>query len=902
MQANGCARTVTGGIEPLPCSIDKLLARRQIYPTNMVGYIDSISQRVYAFHEGAIWRPTNSRMLRALETMMPENQTETIADSQPSQATQGCPLRPGSEGSCPHVPLLLERTVPLTRLKPGEFGQIVSLAAGRARERLLDLGLTAGTEVELVRFAPMGDPVDVKVRGYRLSLRRREAEAVRIHPGACSHDCPVSDGICFDPHCPRGAPATTQSPEQITYAMIGNPNCGKTTLFNGLTGMRQKVGNYPGVTVEKKEGRLEVQGRQVRLLDLPGLYSLNPQSPDEAIARDVLLGLREDMERPEAIINVVDANSLERNLLLTSQLMDLGLPMVVVLTMTDVARKSGLSVDPARLERAIGVPVRAVVIHKRHGVEAIRHALAGSGLLFPPARQWKLPEAAEAAVADVQEMVCKQCNVDPNRAFSEAILYLSRGVDSVPSDCPPAVREAVRSREAALKEAGVDFAQTATEARYAWASAAARMATFGSKRTATSWSDRVDRVLLHKFWGYIIFFVLMAVVFQAIFTWSHGPMEWIGHGVDHLGHFIANHLPPGDLRDLIADGVFGGVGTMLTFLPQILMLFFFIGLLDDTGYMARAAFLMDRVMSRVGLHGKSFIPLVSSFGCAIPGIMATRTIDNRKARLVTILVAPLMSCSARLPVYTLMIAACIPARRVLGVLSLPGLTLLSMYLLGMVAAFAMAWVFRRTLLKGEANLFLMELPPYRLPQARTVGLQILERTGLFVRKAGTVILSMSVVLWFLSAYPRTPGADKVTQVEHSFAGRVGKLVEPAIRPLGFDWRIGVSLITSFAAREVFVSSMATIYNAEDDGTGGGSLTRKLQQDLDPRTGRTLFTPLMGIAIMVYYVLAMQCISTIAVVRRETNGWKWPVFQVAYMSALAWFATFTVVHVGHALGY
>jgi ferrous iron transport protein B len=339
------------------------------------------------------------------------------------------------------------------------------------------------------------------------------------------------------------------------------------------------------------------------------------------------------------------------------------------------------------------------------------------------------------------------------------------------------------------------------------------MATFGSKRTATSWSDRVDRVLMHKVWGYVIFFALMAVVFQTIFTWSHAPMEWIGHGVDHLGRYIANHLPPGDLRDLIADGVFGGVGTMLTFLPQILMLFFFIGLLEDTGYMARAAFMMDRLMSRVGLHGKSFIPLVSSFGCAIPGIMATRTIDNRKARLVTILVAPLMSCSARLPVYTLMIAACIPSRRVLGLFSLPGLTLLSMYLLGMVAAFTMAWVFRHSLLKGEANLFLMELPPYRLPQARTVGLQIMERTGLFVRKAGTVILSMSVVLWCLSAYPRTPGAPKALQVENSYAGRVGKWVEPAIRPLGFDWRIGVSLITSFAAREVFVSSMATIYNA-----------------------------------------------------------------------------------------
>jgi ferrous iron transport protein B len=813
-----------------------------------------------------------------------------------------CPLRPGLVGGCPHVPVLLEKTIPLTQLKPGDVGQIVSLSPGRARERLLDLGLTAGTEVELVRFAPMGDPVDVKVRGYRLSLRRREADAVKVHPGACSHNCPVENGLCLDPHCPRSVPETATSRAPITYAMTGNPNSGKTTLFNALTGLRQKVGNYPGVTVEKKEANLEVGGRRVHLLDLPGLYSMNPQSPDEAIARDIVLGRRSDTERPDAIINVVDANSLERNLLLTCQLLDLGLPVMVALTMTDVAKKSGLVVDAGRLERALGVPVRSVVIPRRHGLDGLRQSLSGKGLVTPPPRQWRLPEEAERAVADLQEIVCKHCNTDPAKAFSEAVLFLSRGPDSVGADCPAPVREAVERLCAGMKESGLDFGQSVAEARYAWASAVARTATQGSQRNATTWSDRVDRLLLHRTLGYIIFFALMAFVFQTIFTWAQPPMDWIGAGVDHLGHFIANHLPPGDLRDLIADGVFGGVGTMLTFLPQILLLFFFIGLLEDTGYMARAAFLMDRLMSRVGLHGKSFIPLVSSFGCAIPGIMATRTIDNRKARLVTILVAPLMSCSARLPVYTLMIGACIPNRRVLGIFSLPGITLLSMYALGMVTAFTMAWVFRKTLLKGEANLFLMELPPYRLPQPRTVALQMLERTGLFVRKAGTVILSMSVVLWCLSTYPRTPGVDKSTQVENSLAGRAGRIVEPLIRPLGFDWRIGISLITSFAAREVFVSSMATIYNAQDNEQGGGTLKAKMGQAVDPNTGRSLFTPLMGIAVMVYYVLAMQCISTIAVVRRETNGWKWPIFQIAYMSCLAWIGTFLVVHIGRALGY
>ncbi|HEY3266957.1 MAG TPA: ferrous iron transport protein B [Armatimonadota bacterium] len=816
-----------------------------------------------------------------------------------------CPMYPAAGRSCPQVPILLRETVPLSQLQPGDTAQIVSLAPGKLRERLMELGLTAGAQVELIRFAPMGDPIDVKVRGYRLSLRLREAAAVKVHPGACSQNCPVEAGVCLDPACPRSEPtpaaATSRTP--ITYAMIGNPNSGKTTLFNALTGLRQKVGNYPGVTVEKKEGRLEAHGRKIGLLDLPGLYSLSPQSPDEAIARDVLMGRRADTPRPHAIVNVIDANNLERNLLLTSQLMDLGLPMVVVLTMTDVARGNGVQVDPVRLERALGLPVRSVVVRKRHGVDGLMKTLSGSGLACPAERPWKLPQVAEAAVAAVQELVCKHCNLHAGAAFSETMLFLQRGPEAMPADCPEPVRQAVARHTEEMRREGIDFAQAATEARYAWVSAVTSTAVQNA-RAAVTWSDRVDRVLMHKVWGYVVFAALMAFVFQTIFSWAQYPMDLIGHLVDGASRFVGVHMPPGDLHDLLIDGVLGGVGTMLTFLPQILLLFFFIGLLEDTGYMARAAFMMDRLMSRVGLHGKSFIPLMSSFACAIPGIMATRTIDNRRARLVTILVAPLMSCSARLPVYTLMIAATIPRTRVLGLFSLPGLTLLSMYLLGTAAAFTMAWVFRRTVLKGEANLFLMELPPYRMPQLRTVAMQMVERTGLFVRKAGTVILAMSVVLWFLSSYPKPADASmgKTQRVEQSFAGRTGKMIEPLIRPLGFDWRIGISLISSFAAREVFVSSMATIYNAQDGHDSAVTLQSKMKDDVDPATGRHTFTPLLGLAVMVYYVLAMQCISTIAVVRRETNGWKWPLFQIAYMTVLAWVVTFAVYQGGKALGF
>lgn len=801
------------------------------------------------------------------------------------------------------APVLDRAPVPLTRLRPGEVGQIVSLSPGRARDRLMEMGLTSGVQIELVRFAPLGGPVDVKVRGYRLSLRRRDAEAVRVLAGECGADCPGQSGLCLDPLCPKGQPDVATSRAPITYAVIGNPNCGKTTLFNALTGLRQRVGNYPGVTVEKKEGQFDIEGRRVHLLDLPGLYALSPQSPDEAIARDVLLGRRQDVERPNAVINVIDASNLERNLLLTSQLMDLGLPMIIVLTMTDVARKNGVHVDPERLERALGIPVRSVVVSRKHGVDALRHALTGVALVHPAGRPWSLSPLAETALANVQELVCKHSNLDPPSAFTEALLYLSRGGNRLPIDCPRPVRDAVLHHEAVMKEEGLDFAMEVTEARYAWVDAVTRMAVQDTHRKATTLSDQVDRIILHPVYGMALFLVLMAVVFHAIFSWAQTPMDLIGAGVDTLGGYLTTHMAEGDLRDLLVNGVLGGVGTTLTFLPQILLLLLFVGLLEDTGYMARAAFLMDRIMSRVGLHGRSFIPLMSSFACAIPGILATRTIDNRKSRLVTILVAPLMSCSARLPVYALMIAACIPPTLVFGFASLRGIVLISMYVLGTGAAFGMAYLFRKTLLKGESNLFLLELPPYRLPHPKTVLLQMLERTAQFLRKATTVILAMSVVLWALSTYPKMPDQPPSVQVEQSYAGRLGKTIEPLIRPLGFDWRIGISIVSSFAAREVFVASMGTIYNVGSDaGAESVTLQNKLRSERDPLTGKRVFTPLLGIAVMVYYVLAMQCISTIAVVRRETGSWGWALFQIAYMTALAWIVTFIVYQGGRALGF
>lgn len=418
-----------------------------------------------------------------------------------------------------------------------------------------------------------------------------------------------------------------------------------------------------------------------------------------------------------------------------------------------------------------------------------------------------------------------------------------------------------------------------------------------------NFSDRIDRIVTHRVWGLLLFMAVMAILFQSIFTWAEAPMQWIHEGFDLLGREVATALPPGDLQDLIIKGAISGVSAVVTFLPQIFLLFFFIGILEDTGYMSRAAFIMDRVMGKVGLHGKSFIPLLSSFACAIPGIMATRTIENPKDRLATMLVAPLMSCSARLPVYTLMIGAFIPGKRVLGFFSLAGITLLSMYLLGLIAALASAWLFKKTFLKSPAPVFLLELPQYKIPSLRSVLLQTVERATAFLQRAGTIILGASIILWFLASYPKSATGSPSERLQHSFAGMTAQAIAPVIKPLGFDWKIGIGLVSSLLQREVFVSTMGTIY---DINAGRGEqeqtyLGDRMRNDRDPATGKPVFTILTAICIMVYYVLAMQCLSTVAVMRRETNGWRWPLFQIGYMTVLAYVVTFAVYQGGLLLG-
>jgi ferrous iron transport protein B len=684
-------------------------------------------------------------------------------------------------------------------------------------------------------------------------------------------------------------------------ALMGCPNSGKTTLFNILTGLRQKTANYPGVTVEKKEGHVTLpDGSEALLLDLPGTYSLHAHSPDEQVAVDVLLGRTDHTPPPELIVTVVDATNLERNLYLVSQLIDRQLPMLVALTMTDLAGEAGLSVDVSMLAAELGVPVIPVLAAKGVGIPELRAAIMETRTATGRARRWHLPEPVRKEYEELVGLLRHHHNLPSPSASSEAVALLTSpaALEEHRDRFSPAVLEHVRRDHQKLEFLGFDRQRVFVESRYAWVRQVCTRAVTKSSMDAPHLSDRLDRIFTHGVWGYVLFFGLMALMFEAVFSWAAFPMRWIAGGFDLAGQGLTAVLPPGDLRDLLVNGGLAGVAAVVTFLPQIVLLFLFLGILEDTGYMARAALIMDRMMSRVGLHGRSFIPLLSSFGCAIPGIMATRTIESPRDRLVTMLVAPLISCSARLPIYALLIAAFIPDIRLLGFLSLPALVLLSLYLSGLVAALTMALVFKKTLLRGTAPAFIMELPSYRWPSLRSVLLQTWERVRHFLERAGTIILGASIILWFLASYPRAAGASPSEQLQQSFAGRAGRMIEPLVRPLGFDWKIGIGLVGSMLQREVFVSTMGTIYNVEKvEGDGAVSLQQRLRTDVDPRTGRPVFTVLTAICLMVYYALAMQCLSTVAVMRKETNGWRWPLVQVGYMTVLAYGTTFLVYRAG-----
>ena len=643
----------------------------------------------------------------------------------------------------------------------------------------------------------------------------------------------------------------------FTIALAGNPNAGKTTLFNLLTGLKQKVANYPGVTVERKEGPWRLSNGEANLIDLPGLYSLDATSLDEQIAREIITGELPSVPRPDAIVAVVDATNLERNLYLVTQLFEFGVPVVVALTMIDVFEKQQHEIDVEMLSALLKVPVIAVNAKSHRGID-------------------ELAEKVASVIGTVPEVPYEiTANTDDDGSHAKIF------------------------------------------ARYNFISNAVQESTWHSDQKSHRISDKIDRVLTHRFFGLVILVAILLVVFQTIFSWASLPMDLLEKGFGAFGDLVRAEMPPGILADLIADGIIAGVGGVVVFLPQILLLFLFISLLEDSGYMSRAAFLLDKLMSRVGLHGKAFLPLISSFACAIPGIMATRTIESRRDRFATILIAPFMSCSARLPVYTLMIATFFTGQTVFGFISLGAVLMLAMYSLGIVAAIFVGFVLKRTVLKAPPPPFLMELPPYRLPNLRTVFQNMLTRAWLFLKRAGTVILAISIILWALMYFPvHSVGADTAAdcgantmnrcmpneQIKLSYAGQLGHVLEPVIEPLGFDWKIGVALIASFAAREVLVSTLSIIYNVGKDENEESETLIAAVRDAKDDNGKPTWTPLTALTLMVFFVLAMQCMSTLAVVRRETNSWIWPIFMLVYMTGFAYIAAFLTYQGGRLLGF
>ena len=817
---------------------------------------------------------------------------------------------------------------PLSSLQPGESALIARLPADEhLASRLREMGLLTKTSITFVRCAPLGDPMEFRLRGFELSIRKADAAQVMVSTGSLAVEKKTRPlkgvpGVVIGPPVFTKAAPNNASIHRSdnkgevlckSYAVVGNPNTGKTTLFNALTGLRQKVGNYPGVTVEKKLGQFIGQhGERIELLDLPGSYSLGAHAPDERITRDVLFGLRQDTPRPERVLCVADASHLERNLYFITQVIELGLPTIIALNMIDVAEAQGVPINADKLSEELGVPVIPVQATRKDSLLPLRLALSRAEV---PRSSWmpELPSVWTRATDGVAALWPGGGASDPSSPRDPLIRMKAALLLATPDvETPTLAQElgAGRALGIALAQRVMldrelpEWREALVAARYARIGEICHAAQGGRSAASDVLTHRLDNLLTHRIWGWVCFVGIMTLMFVSIFTIAQYPMDWINAGFDKLAEGVQGILPAGDLRDLLTDGVIAGVGGVVVFLPQILILFFFIGLLEDTGYMARAAFLMDRVMSKVGLHGKSFIPLLSSYACAIPGIMSTRTIENPKDRLVTILVAPLMSCSARLPVYALMIAALLPTNTVWT----KGALMMGLYLLGTSAALLFAWLFKKTILKGVTPLFLMELPPYRLPSLSQIASQMFQRAGIFLKRAGTVILAISVILWFLASFPKlhvpagAPGPTKAEQLQHSFAGHIGHAIEPAIAPLGMDWKIGIGLVAAQAAREVFCGTMAVVYNVErkkgEEPDSLGEIMRHQQRpDASP-----VYTPLTCLSILVFFVLSMQCVSTLAVVRRETNSFRWPIFQFCYMTGTAYLAALIVFQGGRLLGF
>jgi ferrous iron transport protein B len=678
----------------------------------------------------------------------------------------------------------------------------------------------------------------------------------------------------------------------LTIALAGNPNSGKTTLFNSLTGSRQHVGNYPGVTVEKKEGAAIHEDRKIRVVDLPGTYSLTAYSMEELVARRFILE-----EKPDVVVDVVDASNLERNLYLGVQLMELGVPVVFAFNMSDIAKSRGLEFDLDLLSSLLGAPIVPTISHKNKGVRELLDAVeqvADAGRPPPAAPRIHYGPEIEHAIDVVRAALGDQVHFDSEQEGRWLAVKLLEGDEEVAkSVASESVHEQVLAEQARLESVLGDTAEMLiADHRYGFISGACTEAVRSTIEARHTHSDRIDEIIIHRVWGLPIFLGLMYVVFWLTFTIGGPPMDWIDQGFTALGRAVSGFWPEGSesiLKSLLVDGMIAGVGGVMIFLPNILLLFLAIAILEDSGYMARAAFIMDRLMHKIGLHGKSFIPMLTGFGCSIPAIMATRTLENRRDRLTTMLVIPLMSCGARLPIYALIIPAFFPA-------GFRAPMLWMIYLIGIALAIVCAKVLRATLFRGESVPFVMELPPYRMPTLKGAMIHMWERGGLYVKKAGTIILGISILLWALTSFPRTEVADpglspqerQSAELSGTIAGRIGRAMEPAIKPLGFDWRIGTAMIGAFAAKEVFVAQLGIVFSVGETDEESEPLREQLREN---------YSPLVGFCIMLFMLISAPCMATIAVTKRESNSWKWALFQLVGLTALAYVLTLVVYQVG-----
>lgn len=816
----------------------------------------------------------------------------------------------------------------LSELRTGEKGVIVKvLGHGGFRKRIVEMGFIKGKTVEVILNAPLKDPIKYRLLGYEISLRRQEADMIEVvseqeartmqnpYHGSITEDVPVSESELVA--LAKGKRRT------INVALVGNPNCGKTSLFNIASGAHEHVGNYSGVTVDAKEGFFDFQGYHFRIVDLPGTYSLSAYTPEELYVRKHIIE-----ETPDVIINVADSSNLERNFYLTTQLIDMNVRMVIALNMYDELESSGNKLDYIKLSQLIGVPMIPTVCRRGEGIDQLFHVIIGiyeggdflsqkgeiRSEILEDLRDWhktyvpdhefgshKEEEDArprgymrhihinhgpelERSIEEVKKAISQNEDIRhkySTRFLSIKLLENDKEIDNFISTLPNGKEIiAIRNKETLRirKVMNEDSEQAITDAKYGFITGALKE-TFTDNHLEKEQTTRViDSIVTHRIWGYPIFFLFLYIMFEGTFVLGDYPMQGIEWLVDQLGNLIRNNMAEGPLKDLLIDGIIGGVGGVIVFLPNILILYFFISILEDSGYMARAAFIMDKIMHRMGLHGKSFIPLIMGFGCNVPAIMATRTIEDRKSRLITMLVNPLMSCSARLPIYLVMIGAFFP--------NCASFMLLCIYTAGILLAVIMARIFSKFLVKGEDSPFVMELPPYRMPTSKSIMRHTWEKGAQYLKKMGGIIMIASIIIWFLGYYPQHDAYESVAeQQENSYIGQIGKAIEPVIKPLGFDWKLGIGLISGVGAKELVVSTLGVLYTNEGD-VENVNLSNRIP-----------ITPLVALAYMLFVLIYFPCIATFAAIKQESGSWKWAIFTAGYTTGLAWLVAFTVFQIG-----